>query len=116
VLARAPTLRLTVVGAEPAYTGRMNYSAWIKEVARLARAGATSAVRTPRPCSRMLDGAVPDLELGALLIALRVKGERWTSWPAFGRDAGPHRPPRRARRPAHRAAAQLQRRAQAGPI
>ncbi len=54
----------------------MNYSAWIKEVGRGSR-GARDLSREDAQTlfGAMLDGAVPDLELGALLIALRVKGE-----------------------------------------
>lgn len=54
----------------------MNYSAWIKEVGRGSR-GARDLSREDAETlfGAMLDGRVPELELGALLIALRVKGE-----------------------------------------
>ncbi|MFN3862462.1 MAG: DNA-binding protein YbiB [Roseateles sp.] len=54
----------------------MQFSAWIKEVGRGAR-GARDLGRDEAQAlfGAMLDGQVPDLELGALLIALRVKGE-----------------------------------------
>lgn len=54
----------------------MDYAAVIKEVGRGAR-GARDLTREQAQAlfGAMLDGDVPDLELGALLIALRVKGE-----------------------------------------
>jgi len=54
----------------------MQWQPWIKEVGRGAR-GARDLSRADAETlfGAMLDGAVPDLELGALLIALRVKGE-----------------------------------------
>ncbi|MFX8180047.1 glycosyl transferase, partial [Acinetobacter baumannii] len=54
----------------------MDYAALIKEVGRGAR-GARDLTRAQAEnlFGAMLDGVVPDLELGALLIALRVKGE-----------------------------------------
>lgn len=54
----------------------MDYAPLIKEVGRGAR-GARDLTRAQAETlfGEMLDGAVPDLELGALLIALRVKGE-----------------------------------------
>lgn len=54
----------------------MDYAAVIKEVGRGTR-GARDLTREQAQAlfSAMLDGDVPDLELGALLIALRVKGE-----------------------------------------
>lgn len=53
----------------------MDYAALIKEVGRGAR-GARDLTRAQAEnlFGAMLDGVVPDLELGALLIALRVKG------------------------------------------
>ncbi|MFX7977252.1 hypothetical protein ABTK65_20635, partial [Acinetobacter baumannii] len=56
--------------------GAMDYAALIKEVGRGAR-GARDLTRAQAEnlFGAMLDGVVPDLELGALLIALRVKGE-----------------------------------------
>jgi len=52
------------------------YGALIKEVGRGAR-GARSLDRSQASAlyGDMLDGRVPDMELGALLIALRIKGE-----------------------------------------
>ncbi|CAM3662229.1 DNA-binding protein YbiB [Roseateles saccharophilus] len=54
----------------------MDYATLIKEVGRGAR-GARDLRReqAEQLFGAMLDGQVPDLELGALLIALRVKGE-----------------------------------------
>lgn len=54
----------------------MNWSALIKELGRGAR-GARSLPREQAQAlfGAMLDGLVPELELGALLIALRIKGE-----------------------------------------
>lgn len=54
----------------------MDYASLIKEVGRGAR-GARDLTREQAESlfGAMLDGAVPGLELGALLIALRVKGE-----------------------------------------
>ncbi|MCF8207498.1 MAG: DNA-binding protein YbiB [Methylotenera sp.] len=54
----------------------MDYPALIKELGRGAR-GARDLTRPQAEAlfGAMLDGQVPDLELGAILIALRVKGE-----------------------------------------
>ena len=54
----------------------MNYASLIKELGRGAR-GARDLNRADAEqlFGAMLDGQVPDMELGALLIALRVKGE-----------------------------------------
>jgi anthranilate phosphoribosyltransferase len=54
----------------------MNYAPLIKEVGRGAR-GARDLTRAQAEelFGEMLDGRVPDMELGALLIAMRVKGE-----------------------------------------
>ncbi len=54
----------------------MDYASLIKEVGRGAR-GARNLTREQAEdvFGAMLDGQVPELELGALLIALRVKGE-----------------------------------------
>ena len=54
----------------------MGYGQYIKEIGR----GAQGAHDLPRDDARqlyaaMLDGGVPDLELGAIILALRVKGE-----------------------------------------
>ena len=54
----------------------MNYAALIRDLGRGAR-GARDLAREPAEqlFGAILDGQVPELELGALLIALRVKGE-----------------------------------------
>lgn len=54
----------------------MDFAPWIKELGRGAR-GARDLTREQAETlfGAMLDGRVPDLELGALLVALRVKGE-----------------------------------------
>jgi len=54
----------------------MNYAPLIKEVGRGAR-GARDLTRQQAEelFGEMLDGTVPDMELGALLIAMRIKGE-----------------------------------------
>ncbi|MFV5215644.1 DNA-binding protein YbiB [Azonexus caeni] len=54
----------------------MSYAQYIKEIGRGAE-GARDLTREEacRVYAAMLDGGVPDLELGAILIALRVKGE-----------------------------------------
>jgi len=58
------------------YTRAMNYALLIKELGRGAR-GARDLSREQAESlfGEMLDGQVPDMELGAMLIALRVKGE-----------------------------------------
>ncbi|MCE4554569.1 DNA-binding protein YbiB [Pelomonas cellulosilytica] len=54
----------------------MDYAPLIKEVGRGTRgARDLSREQAERLFGDMLDGRVPDLELGALLVALRVKGE-----------------------------------------
>lgn len=58
------------------YTGGMNYAALIKELGRGARGARDLSREDARALfGAMLDGQVPDMELGAMLIALRVKGE-----------------------------------------
>lgn len=54
----------------------MDYASLIKEIGRGSK-GARDLTREQAEAlfGHMLDGAVPDMELGALLIALRVKGE-----------------------------------------
>jgi anthranilate phosphoribosyltransferase len=54
----------------------MDYAPLIKELGRGAR-GARDLSRedAEQLFGAMLDGQVPDMELGAMLIALRVKGE-----------------------------------------
>lgn len=54
----------------------MNYAPLIKELGRGARgARDLSREQAEELFGEMLDGQVPDMELGAMLIALRVKGE-----------------------------------------
>ena len=54
----------------------MDYSKIIKEVGRGKNHARDLDVETARALySRMLNGEVPDLELGGILIALRIKGE-----------------------------------------
>ncbi|MBV8037033.1 DNA-binding protein YbiB [Roseateles sp.] len=62
----------------------MDYASLIKEVGRGAR-GARDLTRAQAEAlfGAMLDGTVPELELGALLIALRVKGESADEFAGF---------------------------------
>lgn len=54
----------------------MNYAHYLKELGRGAEGSRNLSREDARQLyGAMLDGGVPDLELGALLIALRVKGE-----------------------------------------
>ncbi len=54
----------------------MEYASFIKELGRGAEGARDLAVEdAQRLYSAMLDGGVPDLELGAIIVALRVKGE-----------------------------------------
>jgi len=54
----------------------MNYAPLIKELGRGARGARNlSREQAEKLFGEMLDGQVPDMELGAMLIALRVKGE-----------------------------------------
>lgn len=54
----------------------MNYAHYIKEIGRGADGSRPLAADDARALyGAMLDGGVPDLELGAIVIALRVKGE-----------------------------------------
>ncbi|HJW24107.1 MAG TPA: DNA-binding protein YbiB [Rhodocyclaceae bacterium] len=54
----------------------MNYAHYIKELGRGAEGSRDLGQEDARQLyGAMLDGGVPDLELGAILIALRVKGE-----------------------------------------
>lgn len=54
----------------------MNYAAYLKEIARGSGGSRPLNQEDARQLmSAMLDGGVPDLEFGALLIALRMKGE-----------------------------------------
>ena len=54
----------------------MSYAQYIKEIGRGAQGSRDLSPEEARQVyAAMLDGGVPDLELGAILIALRVKGE-----------------------------------------
>jgi anthranilate phosphoribosyltransferase len=54
----------------------MNLPAMIKEIGRGAKgARSLTAEQAEALFGAMLDGEVPDLELGAIVIALRVKSE-----------------------------------------
>ena len=54
----------------------MSYGHYIKELGRGAEGSRDLTLEDARQLyAAMLDGGVPDLELGAILIALRVKGE-----------------------------------------
>lgn len=64
----------------------MNLSAIIKEVARGAHgAGDLAEPDAFSLYAAMLDGAVPDMEMGALLIAFRIKGESLAEMTGFHR-------------------------------
>jgi len=55
---------------------RVSYSAWLKEIARGDQdAGDLAPEDAGRIFGAMLDGGVPELELGALLVALHLKSE-----------------------------------------
>ncbi|MBS1191030.1 MAG: anthranilate phosphoribosyltransferase [Rhodocyclaceae bacterium] len=55
----------------------MNYARYLKELGRGAEGSRDLATEEARQLyGAMLDGGVPDLELGAIVVALRVKGER----------------------------------------
>ena len=81
----------------------MNYAQYIREIGR----GAEGARDLPADDARqlylaMLDGGVPDLELGAIILGLRVKGESLAEMLGFlaateARMHGMHRPPGRVR-------------------
>ena len=54
----------------------MSYAQYIKEIGRGAQGARDLSAEDARQLyAAMLDGGVPDLELGAILLALRVKGE-----------------------------------------
>jgi anthranilate phosphoribosyltransferase len=54
----------------------MNFAQYIKEIGRGAEGSRDLATEDARQLyAAMLDGGVPDLELGALLLSLRIKGE-----------------------------------------
>ena len=54
----------------------MTYGAYIKEIGRGAHGSRDLALDDARQLyAAMLDGGVPDLELGAIILGLRVKGE-----------------------------------------
>lgn len=62
----------------------MSYAHYIKEIGRGAE-GARSLSRDDayRLYGAMLDGGVPDLEMGAIILALRVKGESFEEMQGF---------------------------------
>ena len=54
----------------------MNYAPYIKEIGRGAKGAAPlSAGQAETLFGAMLDGQVPDLELGAIILSMRIKGE-----------------------------------------
>ncbi len=54
----------------------MSYALWIKQIGRGARGASDLDGATAQALfGAMLDGQIPELELGALLLALRIKGE-----------------------------------------
>ena len=54
----------------------MSYGHYIKEIGRGAQGARDLSQEDARQLyAAMLDGGVPDLELGALILGLRVKGE-----------------------------------------
>ena len=62
----------------------MNFSHYIKEIGRGAKgAGDLSAEEAGNLYAAILDGGVPELELGAIILALRLKGETATELGAF---------------------------------
>ena len=62
----------------------MNFSHYIKEIGRGAQgASDLSAEDAGQLYAAILDGGMPELELGAILIALRLKGETATELGAF---------------------------------
>ncbi|MDR1890306.1 MAG: DNA-binding protein YbiB [Zoogloeaceae bacterium] len=62
----------------------MNFSHYLKEIGRGAKgAGDLSAEEAAQLYAAILDGGVPELELGAIILALRLKGETATELGAF---------------------------------
>jgi anthranilate phosphoribosyltransferase len=62
----------------------MNFSHYIKEIGRGAKgASDLSAEAAAKLYAAILDGGVPELELGAIILALRLKGETATELGAF---------------------------------
>lgn len=62
----------------------MSYGNYIKEIGRGAQGAKNlSADEAGKLYAAMLDGGVPDLEVGAILIALRVKGESLSEMQGF---------------------------------
>lgn len=54
----------------------MNYAPYIKEIGRGAKGAAPLAADSAETLfGAMLDGEVPDLELGAIILSMRIKGE-----------------------------------------
>lgn len=75
---------MTAVSAT--YTGPMLYPALIKEIGRGARgARDMTAEQAEALFGEILDGRVPDMELGAILLSLRIKGESAEELLAFER-------------------------------
>ena len=69
----------------------LSFSGFIKEVGRGAHgARALSESDATQLFAAILEGAVPDLELGALLIAYRIKGESQAELQGFMRALGAH--------------------------
>jgi anthranilate phosphoribosyltransferase len=58
----------------------MDYTKLIKEIGRGAK-GARSLTREDAQAlfGDMLDQRVPPLQLGAIVLAMRIKGEHWTN-------------------------------------
>ena len=81
----------------------MNYAQYIREIGRGAQGSRDLSADDARQLYlAMLDGGVPDLELGAVILGLRVKGESLTEMLGFlaateSRMNAMHRPPGRVR-------------------
>ena len=93
----------------------MDYTKIIKEIGRGKIMRATDRQTAFELYQAMLAGAVPELELGGILIALRIKGRpKRRCWASTGRCSSRCCRCRRRRAAAAGGAAELQRRAQAG--
>lgn len=81
----------------------MNYAQYIREIGRGAQGSRDLSADDARQLYlAMLDGGVPDLELGAIILGLRVKGESLAEMLGFlaateARMHAMHRPPGRVR-------------------
>ena len=81
----------------------MSYAQYIREIGRGAQGSRDLSTDDARQLYRaMLDGGVPDLELGAIILGLRVKGESLAEMLGFlaateERTLAMHRPPGRPR-------------------